>query len=140
MSLSKNGRQILLLLTSLLCAVFLVPAFATHERDHRFTIYGTVRDGSRFPGVRLPNKTVVVRDARTNKELQRGLTDVDGKFSLVLHVHNSDVGKLVLLQSSGVSKQLELQFEPRNIAVERRAQIDIVVFTQSTPNRVIQTK
>ena len=140
MSPSKNRRQILLILTSLLCAVFLVPAFATHERDHRFTIYGTVRDGSRFPGVRLPHQTVVVRDAITNKELQRGLTDADGKFSLVLHVHSSDVGKRVLLQSSGVSKQLTLQFEPGDIATERQAQIDIVVFIHSTPSGVIQTK
>jgi hypothetical protein len=120
--------------------MLLLPAFATHERDHRFTVSGTVRDGTRFPGVRLPNQTVVVRDVKTKKELQRGLTDADGKFSIVLHVHNSDVGKLVLLESGGVAKQLELTFEPDDIATERQAQVDIVVFTRSTPGAATQSK
>ena len=140
MSPMQNWRQISFVLVILLGVVCLLPAFAMHERDHRFTLYGTVRDGSRFPGVRLPNQTVVVRDAQTNKELQRGLTDADGKFSIVLHVHNSDVGKRVVLESAGVSKQLALQFEPNDVTTERRAQVDIVVFTRSAPNAATQIK
>ena len=138
--LNHHGCQILLVFTGLLCAMFQLPAFATHELDHRFTIHGTVRDGTRFPGVRLPNQTVVVRDAKTNRELQRGLTDADGKFSLLLHVHNSDVGKRVVLQCGGVSQLLELQFEPGDLSTERQVQIDLVVFSPSTPPGVTRSQ
>lgn len=140
MSPMPNWRQFSFVLVILLGVVCLLPAFAMHERDHRFTIYGTVRDGTRFPGVGLANQAVIVRDVKTKKELQRGLTDADGKFSIVLHVHNSDVGKQVVLESAGVAKQLELKFEPDDLTTERRAQVDIVVFSQLPSGAATQIK
>lgn len=140
MSPMPNWRPFSFVLVILLGVVCLLPAFAMHERDHRFTIYGTVRDGTRFPGVRLANQTVIVRDVKTKKELQRGLTDADGKFSIVLHVHNSDVGKQVVLESAGVAKQLELKFEPDDLTTERQAQVDIVVFRQLPSGAATQIK
>lgn len=128
----KRG-QILLALISLLFIAYVLPGHATHERDHRFTISGTVRNGASFPGAPLANEEVVAQDAKTKKIMQRGVTDMEGKYSMVLHVHNADVGKLVLLQSAGITKQLVLEFEPSDVSTERRAQIDFVVFPSSTP-------
>ena len=130
MSCDVKGGRILLALSSLMLVLYVLPAHATHENDHRFTVFGTVRDGATFPGRPLPNKEVVVKDVATQQIMQRGTTDTEGKYSLVLHVHNGDVGKIVLLQSAGIAKQLALQFDPSDLTTERRAQVDIVVFPQ----------
>lgn len=123
-----NRRWILLTLACLMLAIVVRPAHATHENDHRFTVYGTVRNGASFPGVPLPNRAVTVLDAATQRIMQRGVTDAAGKYSLVLHVHNGDVGKVVLVQSAGISRQITLQFDPGDVTTVRRAQVDLVVF------------
>lgn len=130
MSYNDKRCWMLLAFTGLLLAIYVLPAHATHENDHRFTLYGTVRNGATFPGVPLPNQEVVAQDAATQQIMQRGVTDTEGKYTLVLHVHNGDVGKIVLLQSAGQSKQIALQFDPSDLTTVRRAQVDLVVFPQ----------
>lgn len=127
-----HRRCTLLAVISLMLAIYVPSGHATHETDHRFTIYGTVRDGTTFPGVPLPNKEVVVQDATTKQTMQRGVTDGEGKYTLVLHVHNGDVGKVVRVQSAGIAKQLTLQFDPKDVTTERRTQVDLIVFPSST--------
>jgi len=100
---------------------------ATHEVDHRFTVSGTVRDGRAFPGTPLTGKEVLVRESQNGQVLQQGVTDQRGQFTLVLHVHNEDLGKLIIVQSQGVEKTLELQFDPNDSTTERRAHVDLVV-------------
>lgn len=128
-----QGRYTLFVIIILLLPAAVLPVYATHENDHRFTIYGTVRDGSTFPGVPLPNKEVVVQDAKTGQIMQRGVTDEAGKYSLVLHVHNSDVGKVVQIQVAGISKQQVLQFDPGDATTVRRARVDLIVFPSPAP-------
>ena len=102
-------------------------ALATHELDHRFTVHGTVRDGRAFPGRPLTGVEVVVRDSTSGEVLQRGVTDQRGQFSLLLHLHNEDRGKLLTVQCQGVEKTLEFQFDPENHTAERQAKVDLVV-------------
>ena len=125
----RLGSSIVFLSTFWLFLVaFHAQAFATHELDHRFTVYGTVRDGTSFPGKPLNGKEVVVRDAKTNKIRNRGVTDAQGNFSLVLHVHNSDRGNMVVVQASATSQKLDLKFDPDDMTTDRRARVDLVVF------------
>jgi hypothetical protein len=105
----------------------IAPVLATHETDHRFTVHGTVRDGRSFPGTLLAGKEVIIRDSKTGQVLQQGVTNQQGQFSLVLHIHNEDRGMLVTIQSEGAEKTLELQFDPADHTTERQAHMDLVV-------------
>lgn len=102
-------------------------ALATHEVDHRFTVHGTVRDGRSFPGTLLVGKEVTIRDSKTGQILQQGVTNQQGQFTLVLHVHNEDQGRSLTIQSEGVEKTFVLQFEPADRATERQRHIDLVI-------------
>jgi hypothetical protein len=106
---------------------FMPVALATHEVDHRFTVHGTVRDGRSFPGKLLAEKAVVIRDKKTGQILQQGMTNQQGQFTLLLHVHNEDKGRSLAVQSEGVEKTLELQFDPDNRATERQTHIDLII-------------
>jgi hypothetical protein len=106
---------------------FAPAALATHEVDHRFTVHGTVRDGRSFPGTLLAEKAVIIRDKKTGEILQQGITNQQGQFTLVLHVHNEDKGRSLAVQSEGVEKTLELQFNPDDRATERQTHIDLIV-------------
>ena len=105
----------------------ITPVLATHEIDHRFTVHGTVRDGRSFPGTPLAGKEVVIRESKTGQVLQQGVTNPQGQFSLVLHIHNEDRGMLITIESEGVAKTLELQFDPVDNTTERQARVDLVV-------------
>ena len=133
MSYNVHLCQTQVAIIGLMLVIFVLPVCATHENDHRFTIYGTLRDGSTFPGIPLPDQEVVVQDAKTKQIMQHGVTDGEGKYSLLLHVHNGDVGKVFQIQAAGISKQLALQFDPSNTTTERRALVDLIVFPSSTP-------
>jgi hypothetical protein len=106
------------------------PVLATHEIDHRFTVHGTVRDGRSFPGTLLAGRAVVIRDSKTGQVLQQGVTNQQGQFSLVLHIHNEDRGMLISIQSEGVEKTLELQFDPADNTTERQVRVDLVIRPQ----------
>lgn len=125
-------QRLSLLWRTLLITLYLLvsctsAALGTHLVDHRFIVYGTVRDGRSFPGTPLSDKEVVVRFTKTGKVLQRGRTDIQGKFSLVLHVHNEDVGKEIIVQSQGLEKSLPLQFDPNDATTERRARVELIL-------------
>ena len=100
---------------------------AMHEVDHRFTVHGTVRDGRSFPGTLLVGKEVVIRDSKTGQILQQGLTNQQGQYTLVLHVHNEDKGRSLTIQSEGIEKTFELRFDPDDRATERQMHLDLVV-------------
>ncbi len=105
-------------------------AVALHEVEHRFTVYGTVRDGRTFPGSPVSGKQVVVRWSKTGKILEQGVTNQQGQYSIVLHVHDDDVGKLIMIQSQGIEKSVTLQFDPADKTQERRTRVDLIVLPQ----------
>jgi hypothetical protein len=125
---SSVERSVFSVLFILLSWGSFAPAvLATHEVDHRFTVHGTVRDGRSFPGKLLAEKAVIIRDQKTGQILQQGMTNQQGQFTLVLHVHNEDKGRSLAVQSEGVEKILELQFDPENRATERQTHIDLII-------------
>lgn len=101
---------------------------ATHETDHRFTIYGTVLDGRTFPGKPMAGQKVVVRWDKTQTILNQSATDERGRFSILIHVHNRDVGKHVSIQAGDSQESLQLEFDPNDPKTERRSRVDLVIF------------
>ena len=106
----------------------LFQAEATHLVDHRFTVQGTVRDGTSFPGKLLTGQQVVVRFADSQQLLSSGVTNEHGEYRLILHVHNDDLGKIIVIESQGSQERLTLKFDPNDATNERRARVDLVVF------------
>jgi hypothetical protein len=96
-----------------------VPAQAEHTPEHRFTIYGYVYDdrGKPLPG------TVVIRDAADHV---LGTTDSgrSGYYQIQLHLHNSNVGDKLLIQSEAGKKELIVQFDPNDMTTERKAEVN----------------
>jgi len=113
-------------------------AWATHEVDHRFTIFGSVRDGSTFPGKPLPGRAIRFLNPKTGqpwevvdaqgRERPTVTTDREGHYSALLHVHNEDLGAVVKIVVDGTEKEFVLTFAPQDKQTERRARVDIVVF------------
>jgi hypothetical protein len=75
----------------------------------------------------LAGKEVSIRDSKTGQILQQGVTNQQGQFTLILHVHNEDQGRSLTIQSEGVEKTFVLQFEPEDRATERQKHIDLVI-------------
>ena len=42
-------------------------------------------------------------------------TSKNGKFQLILHLHNEDVGRKLLLRTGTLSQEFQLTFDPHNI-------------------------
>lgn len=93
--------------------------WAEHTPEHRFTISGYVYDetGKPFPG------TVVVRDAAGNF-LATTDTGGSGYYAIRLHLHNSNLGDRLLIQSAAGKKELIVQFDPNDKTTEREAEVN----------------
>jgi hypothetical protein len=116
-----------------LCALYLLSvfpplAFATHEVAHRFTVYGSVREGASFPGRLLSAQPVVARDATTGQMLQRGVTDQEGRYRLVLHIHNDGLGRQIVVSCQNSQTTITVDFDPNDTVTERQKRVDLVVF------------
>ena len=95
------------------------PVEAEHTPEHRFTIYGYVYDDTGKP---LPG-TVVIRDAADHV---LGTTDAgrSGYYQIQLHLHKSNVGDKLLIQSEAGKKELIVQFDPNDMTTERKAEVN----------------
>lgn len=97
--------------------------YATHEVDHRYTIFGSVRDESGRP---LPDTRVIVTDTR----LGDGLTTFsrkDGSYEVTLHLHNENLGDEVVVSAHGEEKRIKATFDPSDKFAERRQRVDFGV-------------
>lgn len=98
----------------------LLPAWATHEVDHRFVVSGYVRamDGSPRADVK-----VVVAHPRTNLS-EAVLTDRSGHYSALLHLHDADAGDPVTVTAGEDTKTIRAEFDPKDHHTPRLAQAD----------------
>lgn len=99
---------------------------ATHEVDHRFTVYGYVRDAQGHP----------VADARVMVVEKKGeggktaFTDSDGYYEALLHIHNDQLGDELLVTVSentrqiNETKRMAIQFDSQDRVTERRSRLD----------------
>lgn len=101
----------------------LTPAFATHEIDHRFTVWGEVltSDGKPVPGEMIE---FTVAD---NTPIGSVLTDERGRYRVVLHVHDQDVGKVFDMTIKGVKTKVKIEFDPTDKVTERGKRVDFTI-------------
>jgi hypothetical protein len=96
------------------------PALATHEADHRFLVFGYVRDGQGRP---LAGQRVVVVDTRLNHG-KAAETGRDGYYEALLHLHNEDLGDEITVTVGDERKTTKAEFDPQDQHTDRKAQVD----------------
>ncbi|MBI1820777.1 MAG: carboxypeptidase regulatory-like domain-containing protein [Nitrospirae bacterium] len=112
-----------------LCLFFIVclnvfgknKAFATHETDHRFTVYGTVKDSSGAP---QPNVKVMISDTVTG-EGNTVFTDQKGHYEVLLHLHNNNLGDEIRIMAGKEIKTIKALFNPEDKKTERKTAVDV---------------
>ena len=97
--------------------------WATHDIDHRFKVYGHVKDAAGNPIA--DGKVIIV--ALRNGEGSTVFTNKEGYYEVILHLHNADVGDTIEVTTAGQKKKVTASFDPTDRVTERKAQIDFGV-------------
>ncbi len=87
---------------------------ALHEMDHRYDITGYVLDSSEQP---VSGSPVVVR--RDGKRIGDGRTDSSGHYRIRVHLHDSDVGRELLLKTPDHEGTIRVTVTPGDTSTER---------------------
>jgi hypothetical protein len=131
-SLDKRGLHVLQSIARLGPAVlmgvisFLLisnPALGTHQIDHRFTVWGEVltSDGQPVSGETI---SFTVAD---DTPIGSIVTDNRGRYRVVLHVHDQDLGKVFDMTVRGIKTKVKIEFDPADKVTERGKRVDIAV-------------
>ncbi|MDX1514229.1 MAG: hypothetical protein R3174_10865 [Gammaproteobacteria bacterium] len=98
-------------------------AGATHEVHHRFTVWGEVKLDDGTP---LADETIrlTVKDGQSIGTVQ---TNVEGRYRIVLHVHDEDVNKVFDMTVRDVTQKVRLEFDPKNHETERGTRVDFTI-------------
>ena len=115
-------------------AVFLVAALlapapfagATHEVDHRVTVRGAIYESDGTPR----SRSAVSLVGPGGEVLGTTDTNRAGKFQFVLHLHDEDAGRMLVVRSGATSREFRLTFDSGNRRAER---IVTVVIGQQSP-------
>ena len=94
-------------------------AFATHDVDHRYTVYGVVRDG----GAPVAGEPVRITGLG-GQPLAEGVTAADGSYRVVLHVHDDQRGQRFWVTVRGETRAGSFDFEPGDRATPRTHRLD----------------
>ena len=97
--------------------------FATHEVDHRFSIYGEVRYVNGSVAVGIPVQLLGGEDSI----LTEVETDELGRFRILLHLHNEDLGKKFDVAVADQRVKATIEFDPDDTTTERKQRFDFTI-------------
>lgn len=89
-------------------------ALATHEADHRYHVEGYVLDAQERP---LANSPVIVR--QQGRIIGNGATSSRGFYSILLHLHDQDLGKTLQVRSANHEATIRVTFTPGDATTRR---------------------
>ena len=99
------------------------PALATHEIDHRFIVWGEVLSTDGKP---LSGETISFT-VENDSPIGSVVTDERGRYRVVLHVHDEDLGKVFDMTVKGVKTKVRIEFDPTDKVTERGKRVDFTV-------------
>lgn len=108
------------LLFTINCSLFTVSAWATHENDHRYKVYGEVRDNTGKP---TPDVKVMITLTRVD-EGNTVFTDKNGHYETILHIHSENLGDEIIVNAKDESKKIRAEFDPNDKSTERGSRVD----------------
>ena len=97
------------LILAALCLLASGAAMAEHEADHRYQVRGFVLDADENA---LSGREIVVANGGT--VLASGRTDSSGYYSLHLHLHNEDLGRVLQLRAGNARGEIRVSFDPQD--------------------------
>jgi hypothetical protein len=106
-----------------LILVSATPAYATHKIEHRYTVWGEIKYEDGTPAADIPVR-LLIKDGAPMGEVN---TDSNGRFRILLHVHNEDVYKVFDMRVNNVTRKVRLLFNPNDRQTERGQRVDLVV-------------
>lgn len=116
-------------IATLVLSFWVALSHATHEIDHRFTVYGYVRDAEGRP---LSGKTVAV--THVGGEKKATTTGSSGYYEVLLHLHNENRGDAIEIVTGEETKKIAAEFEPHDLSTVRKARVDFgAPATESSP-------
>ncbi len=95
--------------------------WAEHEVDHRYNIRGYVLDENQR-GISNLNVDVFYRGSL----LGSSKTDFGGYFSIHLHLHNTDKGRILNLRAGPYESELRVTFDPGDTSTQRVHEANII--------------
>lgn len=120
-SLRRAQNTVLLAFAGL--ALCMQSAGATHLPNHRYTVWGEIRYEDNTPAAHI-TIVMLIKDGQTLGEVQ---TDEQGKYRILLHVHDQDVYKIFDMRVNNVTRKVRLLFDPNDKKTERGQRIDLIV-------------
>jgi len=121
----KHWRQkhiiIELLIVAVLLLLFAGMAAAEHEADHRYDVRGYVLDEQKKPRPGVP-VTILLG----NQAIGSGGTDSKGYYSIRLHLHDSDIGKSLVVRAGDSQATIQMQAEHGDQATARQHHVNFV--------------
>ena len=99
------------------------PADATHKREHRYTVWGEIKYEDDTPAAQIVVKLLVAG----GESMAEVKTDLQGRYRILLHVHNEDVYKVFDMRVNNVTRKLRILFNPNDHQSERGERVDLVV-------------
>ena len=104
-------------------ALCMQSASATHLADHRYTVWGEIRYEDNTPAANLTIK-LLIGDGASLGEVK---SDAQGRYQIVLHVHDDDVYKVFDMRVNNLTRKVRLLFNPNDKKTERGQKIDLIV-------------
>jgi hypothetical protein len=91
------------------CLLLPLNSIAEHEADHRYNVRGYILDANERA---IADREVVI--SADGNLLASGKTDSYGYYSLHLHLHNEDRGRLLSLKAGPQRAEIRVDFDPQD--------------------------
>ena len=112
-----KGRPILFMIVILVS----LAARAEHEADHRYTLRGYVLDDTRAA---IPGASISVRS--DVQLLGNGKADASGYYSILVHLHDADLGRILTVQAGDDEGEVQVSLTPGDRRTPRLHHVNFV--------------
>ena len=102
--LRKKVKLIEAVAITVFLLIFATTAAAEHESDHRYDVRGHVLDARKKPLSGVP--VTILMDTQT---IGSGRTDSKGYYSVRLHLHDSDIGRVLTVRAGDTQAEIRMQ-------------------------------
>ncbi len=99
------------------------PAGASHEVDHRYTVWGEIRYEDNTPAAQVLIQ-LLIKDGEAAGEVK---TDHQGRYRISLHLHNEDLYKVFDMRVNDVTRKVRILFNANDRQTERGQRVDLTV-------------
>jgi|GEM_PF-2081985 len=107
-------------------------ALGMHENDHRFTVFGYLRDAQGTP---LSGRPVTV--SHIGGEKKETMTASNGYYEVVLHLHSENRGDEIDVVAADETKRTSADFNPDDRVTPRNAEVDFGAPGKGSPGRTL---